>query len=57
MALFVISQTRSAEWTKTILELEAKSSIALPIIDVAPQDMGEDKQFGVELGPVCFIGV
>ena len=57
MALFVFSQTRSAEWTKTILELEAKSSIALPIIDVAPQDMGEDKQFGVELGPVCFIGV
>ena len=44
-------------WRKTELELEAKSSIALPIIDIAPQDMGDNKEFGVELGPVCFIGV
>ena len=44
-------------WRETILELEAKSSISLPIIDIAPQDMGDDKEFGVEVGPVCFTGV
>ena len=50
-------QSRPNSWKKTELELDAKSSIALPIIDIAPGDMGENKGFGVELGPVCFIGV
>ncbi|WP_395241557.1 hypothetical protein [Salmonella sp. s51933] len=48
---------RSSTWKKTEFELDAKSSIALPIIDIAPRDMGKDNGFGVELGPVCFVGV
>lgn len=55
--IFCVIQKQDNIWAKTVLEIDTKSSIALPIIDIAPKDMGKDKGFGVELGPVCFIGV
>jgi hypothetical protein len=45
----------SANWDKTIFEYSTTKTARLPIVDVAPLDIGrDDQQFGIEMGPVCF---
>uniref|UniRef100_UPI00397F0482 hypothetical protein n=1 Tax=Salmonella sp. s51884 TaxID=3159654 RepID=UPI00397F0482 len=44
------------EWSRAVLEYTTKSTKKLPIVDIAPADIGmEEQQFGLELGPVCFL--
>ena len=40
-------------WHKTVFELSSKRTDRLPISDIAIYDIG-DKEFGIELGPICF---
>lgn len=41
---------------KTIFEYRTPNVARLPIIDLAPVDVGgTDQEFGVEIGPVCFV--
>ncbi|WP_411025332.1 hypothetical protein [Salmonella sp. s55004] len=48
-------QYHTNEWSKTVIEFTTESTKRLPIVDVAPADIGmEHQQFGLELGPVCF---
>ena len=58
--IFIISfscfQTKDNDWHKTILEITTKLKDSLPVVDVAPYDIGKDNQrFKIELGPVCFM--
>merc|ERR1711937_675841 len=39
---------------KTVIQYASKKTARLPIVDVAPRDIGDDKEFGIEMGPVCF---
>lgn len=42
-------------WSKTVLEYRTQKSVRLPIIDLAPMDIGKpDQEFGLDIGPVCF---
>lgn len=42
-------------WSKTMLEYRTQKSVRLPIVDIAPLDIGRDNQeFGLDIGPVCF---
>lgn len=46
----------TGEWSRAVLEYTTSSTKRLPIVDVAPADIGMDSQeFGLELGPVCFV--
>lgn len=47
----------TGEWSRAVVEYSTKSTVKrLPIVDVAPADIGEESQeFGLELGPVCFL--
>jgi len=48
-------QYHTGEWGQTVLNFSTRRNTRLPIVDVAPSDIGrEDQQFGVTLGPVCF---
>lgn len=48
-------KTRSDDWAKTVLEYRTKKNTRLPIVDIAPYDIGgADQQFGLEIGAVCF---
>jgi len=48
-------QQRSSEWSQTVINFETRRNTRLPIVDVAPSDIGQaDQQFGITLGPVCF---
>ena len=48
-------QYRQDKWTKTVFEFDTEKAARLPIIDMAPFDIGaEDQEFGLEIGPVCF---
>lgn len=43
-------------WARPSLNIEAQNVARLPIIDLAPVDVGgTDQEFGVEIGPVCFV--
>jgi len=39
---------------KTVIQYASKKTARLPIVDVAPRDIGDEKEFGIEMGPVCF---
>lgn len=40
---------------QTVIEIDTKTATHLPIIDIAPGDIGTThKEFGVQLGEVCF---
>jgi len=42
-------------WRQTVLEIKSKMSEQLPILDVAAHDIGGDnEEFGLEVGAVCF---
>lgn len=45
----------SGNWDQTIIEVATTKTARLPVVDVAPYDIGTDnKQFGLEVGAVCF---
>lgn len=47
--------TASGQWSKTVLEIRTRVASRLPLVDVAPLDVGnKDQEFGLDLGPVCF---
>lgn len=42
-------------WGRTVFEYRTQTNARLPIVDLAPMDIGQDDQeFGLEIGPVCF---
>ncbi|KAF1371597.1 hypothetical protein PFLUV_G00270040 [Perca fluviatilis] len=45
----------NGEWGKTVIEYRTQTSARLPVVDVAPMDVGKpDQEFGLDIGPVCF---
>lgn len=49
-------QKRNGNVGKTVFEYRTQNVARLPIIDIAPVDIGgTDQEFGVEVGPVCFV--
>ncbi|NXY21826.1 CO2A1 protein, partial [Atrichornis clamosus] len=46
----------TGKWGKTVLEYRSQKTSRLPIVDFAPMDIGgAEQEFGVEVGPVCFL--
>ncbi|KFP03285.1 hypothetical protein N300_13536, partial [Calypte anna] len=46
----------TGEWGKTVFEYRTRKTMRLPVIDIAPLDIGgPDQEFGVDVGPVCFL--
>jgi collagen type I/II/III/V/XI/XXIV/XXVII alpha len=43
-----------SSFDKTVFQYTTKKTARLPIVDVAPVDIGDDKEFGIDMGPVCF---
>lgn len=45
----------NGEWGKTVIEYRTQTSARLPVVDLAPMDIGKaDQEFGLDIGPVCF---
>ncbi|CAB1353253.1 unnamed protein product [Coregonus sp. 'balchen'] len=43
-------------WSKTVIEYRSQKTSRLPIVDIAPVDIGGvDQEFGVDVGAVCFL--
>ncbi|KPP63570.1 hypothetical protein Z043_118163 [Scleropages formosus] len=43
-------------WGKTVFEYRTQKTARLPIVDIAPMDIGQaDQEFGMDIGPVCFV--
>ncbi|CAM9299086.1 unnamed protein product [Lampetra planeri] len=43
------------DWSKTVIEYRTQTPARLPIVDVAPMDIGKaNQEFGLDIGPVCF---
>lgn len=50
------SQSHTGAWGKTVIDYKTTKTSRLPIIDIAPMDVGAPNQeFGIEVGPVCFL--
>lgn len=48
--------SHTGTWGKTVIDYKTSKTSRLPIIDIAPMDVGApDQEFGVEIGPVCFL--
>jgi len=48
--------SHTGSWGKTVVKYQTSKTSRLPIIDIAPLDIGaSDQEFGVEVGPVCFL--
>lgn len=55
-SIFLSLQSHTGTWGKTIIEYKTTKTSRLPIIDIAPMDIGAPNQeFGIEVGPVCFL--
>lgn len=51
----LLLQRKNNEWGKTIIEYRTNKPSRLPILDIAPLDIGgADQEFGLDIGPVCF---
>lgn len=51
----VFSQKSSSEWSQTVFEYRTQKPSKLPIVDMAPVDVGgAEQEFGIDVGPVCF---
>lgn len=51
----LLLQKKNNKWGKTIIEYRTNKPSRLPILDIAPLDIGgADQEFGVDIGPVCF---
>lgn len=49
-------QTHTGRWGKTVFEYKTQKTSRLPIVDIAPMDIGgADQEFGVDVGAVCFL--
>lgn len=49
-------QSHTGTWGKTVIEYKTTKTSRLPIIDVAPLDIGApDQEFGLDVGPACFV--
>jgi len=49
-------QKHTGKWGKTVIEYRSQKTSRLPIVDIAPMDIGgADQEFGVDIGPVCFL--
>ncbi|GIY03063.1 collagen alpha-1(II) chain, partial [Caerostris extrusa] len=49
-------QNRSDDWSFTILNYSTNKPQRLPIIDIAPRDVGlKDQEFGISIGQACFV--
>ncbi|KAJ8290751.1 hypothetical protein GJAV_G00017040 [Gymnothorax javanicus] len=45
----------NGQWGKTVIEYRTTKPTRLPILDIAPLDIGgDDQEFGLDIGPVCF---
>lgn len=50
------AQKHTGQWGKTVMEYRSQKTTRLPIVDIAPIDIGgADQEFGVEVGAVCFL--
>lgn len=48
-------QTSSEEWGRTVIEYRTQTANRLPVVDLAPMDIGKaNQEFGLDIGPVCF---
>ncbi|XP_062382403.1 collagen alpha-1(II) chain-like [Sardina pilchardus] len=48
-------KAHSGTWGKTVIRFKTTKLAHLPIVDIAPMDVGAaDQEFGVDVGPVCF---
>ncbi|KAF2979441.1 hypothetical protein EK904_010830 [Melospiza melodia maxima] len=46
----------TGKWGRTVIEYRSQKTSRLPIVDIAPMDIGgPEQEFGVDLGPVCFL--
>lgn len=46
----------NGNWGKTVFEYRTQKTARLPIVDIAPVDIGgPDQEFGIDIGPVCFL--
>ena len=54
---YLLSQQKHTDrWGKTVFEYKTQKTSRLPIVDIAPMDIGgADQEFGVEVGAVCFL--
>ena len=49
-------QSHTGAWGKTVIEYKTTKTSRLPVIDLAPMDVGApDQEFGIDIGPVCFL--
>lgn len=49
-------QKHTGQWGKTVIEYKTMKTSRLPIVDIAPMDIGgADQEFGVDIGAVCFL--
>uniref|UniRef100_A0A3P9I1F1 Fibrillar collagen NC1 domain-containing protein n=1 Tax=Oryzias latipes TaxID=8090 RepID=A0A3P9I1F1_ORYLA len=56
ISYFSFLQKSSGQWAKTVIEYRTQTSTRLPIVDLAPMDIGQaDQEFGLDIGPVCFL--
>lgn len=47
-------QYKQDKWARTVFEFKTEKTRRLPVVDIAPYDIGENQEFGLEIGPVCF---
>ncbi len=53
--LYSSLQKPNGEWGKTVFEHRTQTLSRLPIVDLAPVDVGgKDQEFGIDIGHVCF---
>lgn len=46
----------TGNWGKTVFEYRTQKTARLPVVDIAPVDIGgANQEFGVDIGPVCFL--
>lgn len=56
MSPLFLPQKHTGKWGKTMIEYRSQKTSRLPIIDIAPMDIGgPEQEFGVDIGPVCFL--
>lgn len=49
-------KSHTGQWGKTVIEYKTQKTSRLPIVDVAPMDIGgANQEFGLEVGAVCFL--
>ncbi|KAG5836498.1 hypothetical protein ANANG_G00255960 [Anguilla anguilla] len=56
LCVFFPPQKHTGHWGKTVIEYKTQKTSRLPIVDIAPMDIGgADQEFGVDVGAVCFL--